>query len=120
MSMIEELVARIKTRADRDLLGMIVCHNGVVRGKSREGAKVSHLDVMKNDESWDRILEDVRKRTGIVGVEAHLFTGRRDVGQNVMVVVVGGDIRENVFPALEETVNRLKKEGVSKREWLLQ
>jgi molybdopterin synthase catalytic subunit len=31
---------------------------------------------------------------------------------------VAGDIRENVFPVLEETVNRLKAEAVKKKEWL--
>jgi molybdopterin synthase catalytic subunit len=33
-----------------------------------------------------------------------------------MLVVVAGDIRENVFPVLEETVNRIKKEALSKKE----
>lgn len=120
MSTIEELTERIRSRGDRDQLGMILCHNGIVRGKSREGARVSHLDVKMNEEAWNAILEDARKLKGIVGVEAQLFTGRRAVGEDLMIVVVGGDIRENVFPALEETVDRLKNEGVAKGEWLLQ
>jgi molybdopterin synthase catalytic subunit len=58
----------------------------------------------------------MRSRPGIAAVKAHLFTGRRVVGQDVMLVVVAGDIRENVFPVLEEAVNRLKREAVLKRE----
>jgi molybdopterin synthase catalytic subunit len=35
-----------------------------------------------------------------------------------MFIAVAGDIRENVLPVLEETLNRLKKEAVKKREQL--
>ena len=35
-----------------------------------------------------------------------------------MFIAVAGDIRENVPPVLEETLNRLKKEAVKKREQL--
>jgi molybdopterin synthase catalytic subunit len=51
-------------------------------------------------------------------VEAYLFTGRRYVGDDAMFVAVAGDIRENVLPVLEATLNRLKKEAVKKREQL--
>ncbi len=118
MNRMEQLIEKIKSEADKDRLGMILCHNGVVRGTSRLGHKVRHLDVTKNEGAWNRILAEARNLPGIEGVEAHLFTGRREVGEDLMMVVVGGDIRENVFPALEETVDRLKREGVSKREWL--
>jgi molybdopterin synthase catalytic subunit len=33
---------------------------------------------------------------------------------------VAGDIREHVFPVLEETVERLKKEVTSKKEYYVQ
>jgi molybdopterin synthase catalytic subunit len=36
-----------------------------------------------------------------------------------MLVAVAGDIRENVFPVLEETVERLKKEVTRKEEYFL-
>ena len=36
-----------------------------------------------------------------------------------MFIAVAGDIRENVLPLLEKTLNRLKKEAVKKREKLL-
>ncbi len=33
-----------------------------------------------------------------------------------MYVLVAGEIRDNVFPVLEETVNRIKKEILNKEE----
>jgi molybdopterin synthase catalytic subunit len=36
-----------------------------------------------------------------------------------MLVAVAGDIRENVFPVLEETVERLKQEVIQKEEFFV-
>ena len=44
------------------------------------------------------------------------FGGRLSVGDEIMAVVVGGDTREHVFPALMDAVNRIKAEGTKKKE----
>ena len=49
----------------------------------------------------------------------HLFDGYREIGEDVMLVAVAGDIREHVFPVLEETVERLKKEVTRKEEYFM-
>jgi len=112
------LVAKIKKETDPDKVGMIVCHNGVVRGTTRAGEKAEFLDIDADWDAWRGILAEMRQAPGISAVEAHLFTGRRQVGDDVMLVAVAGDIRENVFPVFETTVNRLKKEAVRKKEGL--
>jgi molybdopterin synthase catalytic subunit len=114
-----DLVEKVKREMDPAKVGMIVCHNGVVRATSRQGIPAAHLDIDVDTEAWEQILREMRSQPGIAAVEAHLFTGRRNVGEDVMLVVVAGDIRENVFPVLEKTVNRLKKEAVRKLEGLL-
>jgi len=38
------------------------------------------------------------------------------VGEDVMMVVVAGDFRENVFSTLMDTVNAIKKDVTSKTE----
>lgn len=113
-----DLVDKVKREIDVSKVGMIVCHNGIVRGTSRGGDPAVYLDIDVDSIAWEKVLEDMRSQPGISAVEAHLFTGRRRVGEDVMFVVVAGDIRENVFPAIEKTVNRLKKEAVIKREEL--
>ena len=42
---INVLVDNIKRLPDYDKVGMILCHNGVVRGTSRDGRKVNGLRV---------------------------------------------------------------------------
>ncbi len=118
MPTLHEMVDKVKSEMDPSKVGMIVCHNGVVRGTSRGGEPAEYLDIDLNQEAWDGVLAEMRLQPGIAAIEAHLFTGRRHVGEDVMLVVVAGDIRENVFPVLERTVNRLKREAVIKREKL--
>lgn len=113
-----ELVEKVKREMDPAKVGMIVCHNGVVRGTSRQGEPAEYLDIDVDQATWDRVIDEMRAQPGIFAIESHLFTGRRQVGEDVMYVVVAGDIRENVFPVLEKTVNRLKKEAVRKKEKL--
>ena len=49
-------------------------------------------------------------------VLAEYNEGDLDVGDDVMVVLVAGDIRENVFPALDDAVNELKSKAAIKEE----
>ena len=118
MPNLSELVEKIKREMDPTKVGMIVCHNGVVRGTSRAGEPAEYLDIDVDSAAWEKVIAQMRAEPGIAAIEAHLFTGRRHIGEDVMFVVVAGDIRENVFPVLERTVNRLKKEAVLKKEKL--
>jgi molybdopterin synthase catalytic subunit len=110
------LMEKVRREIDPAKVGMIVCHNGVVRGTSRAGLPAESLEIDVERATWDQVLADMRREPGIAAIEAHLFTGLRQVGEDVMLVVVAGDIRENVFPVLEKTVNRLKAEAVLKKE----
>jgi len=53
---------------------------------------------------------------GIAEVLVETRQGRLNVGEEILAVVVAGDIRENVFPALVSAVNRIKKEASRKKE----
>jgi molybdopterin synthase catalytic subunit len=114
---LQKLVAQIKTRPDYERVGMIACHNGVVRCTSRDGHQVSRLHVKVDWGQLKKVLEDMRARPGIMEVAAHLFEGARKVGDDIMLVAVAGDVREHVFPVLEETVERIKKEVTQKEEF---
>jgi molybdopterin synthase catalytic subunit len=116
MVKLQDLVDKIKRETDPARVGMIACHNGVVRGTSRAGETAEYLDIDVDTEAWERVLNKMRCEMGIAAVEAHLFTGRRRVGEDVLLIAVAGDIRENVLPVLEKTLNGLKKEAVLKSE----
>jgi molybdopterin synthase catalytic subunit len=111
-----ELIGRIKARPDYDRVGMILCHNGVVRGTARDGREVSELTVKADQARLAEILDEMRKRPGIVEVLVEINEGRLLVGDDVMYVVVAGVLREHCFPVLEETVNAIKRDVTHKTE----
>jgi molybdopterin synthase catalytic subunit len=111
-----ELLEKVKREVDFSRVGMFACHNGVVRGTTRNGKIATKLFISCDREKWDAILSEMKQRPGISAVEAYLNEGERFVGDDVLLIVVAGDIREHVLPVLEETLNRLKKEAIKKVE----
>jgi len=117
---LQEMVDAIKNRPDFGRVGMLACHNGVVRATSRNGRNVRGLEIEVDRDLLETILLEMNGREGIVEVAVHLFEGYRQVGEDVMLVAVAGDIREHVFPVLEETVERIKKEVTRKKEFFIE
>jgi molybdopterin synthase catalytic subunit len=116
----ESLVAKIKEHPDYDGVGMILCHNGVVRRTSRDGQTVDSLKVHVNHEVLDAIITDSRKRQGILDVRVFVHENRRlYVGEDVMYIVVAGDIRENVISTLSYTLDRVKSEATEKTQYYI-
>jgi molybdopterin synthase catalytic subunit len=116
---LQEMVNYIKRRPDFHKVGMIVCHNGVVRATSRQGHRVRGLRIVVDYAALETILREMRAREGITAVAAHVYEGYREVGEDVMLVAVAGDIREHVLPVLQETIERLKKEVTGKEEYVV-
>jgi molybdopterin synthase catalytic subunit len=116
---LQDLLTKIKARPDYHKVGMIACHNGVVRATSRDGRRVGSLNIRVDREVLEKVLTEQRRRPGIVEVLAHVVEGYRHVGEDVMLVAVAGDIREHVFPVLEETVEQLKRLVTHKEELFL-
>jgi len=112
-----KLVNKIKERPDFDKVGMILTHTGIVRGSSRDGRPVREIEVRADKEALKRIVAEMKNQPGVIEVLAEVMEGRLKVGEDIMHVAVAGDIRENVFPALMETVNRIKAEVTRKQEF---
>lgn len=110
------MVRAIRAHPDFHKAGMIASHLGVVRSFSRGGRSVSGVDVAFDDEKLNRIVRDIKSRHGIVDVPIETNSGKLKVRDPIVTVVVAGDIRDNVFPALIDAVNRLKSEAVAKEE----
>ena len=112
-----KMIEKIKKHPASDKIGMIASHLGVVRGTSRNGQEVVEIDVVFNHDIIDNIIKKSLRLPGIVQVLVDVNEGRLRVGDVIMAVAVGGDIRENVFPALIKTVNRIKEEASKKTEY---
>ncbi len=110
------LMDRIKAHPDYAKVGMILCHVGVVRGTSRDGRPVSGLDLRVDREALDAILAEGRRRPGIVEILIEIQEGSLKVGDEVMCLVVAGDLRDRVIPALEDTLNAIKARVTHKTE----
>jgi len=114
---LDSLVARVKAHPEITRAGMILCHNGIVRESDRSGAKrVCALRVAVNRSEIERIRSWAMSQPGIVAVEIEAFEGEFRVGDDLLYVVVAGDIRENVLAVMRGTVERIKAEGVHKTE----
>lgn len=112
-----EMIEEIKMHPKYSQVGMILTHTGVVRGHSRDGKPVSEVEVRADRGALSRVIEEMKLRPGIIEVLVEVREGRLCVGEEIMNVAVAGDIRENVFAALMDTVNRIKAEVTSKTEF---
>lgn len=110
------MIESIKRHPDFAKMGMIASHLGVVRGTSLNGQKVKGIEVKFDLNKISDIVDEIKLMEGIVDVLVETFGGLLSVGDEVMAVVVGGDTREHVFPALMDAVNRIKTEGTKKKE----
>ena len=113
---LNRMIATIKANPNFHKTGMIASHIGIVRSFSRDGNTVHSVDVKFDKAKIEQIISDIRSRPGIVDVLIQTNSGHLAVGDEIMTVVVAGDIRENVFPALIDTVERLKSEASTKTE----
>ena len=113
---IDEIVERVKRRSNPENLGMILVHNGVVRGSSRSGGKVFGMELSYNREKLNQLISEIESREGIEAVEVWLNSGNLKVGDDIMVVAVAGRYRSDVLPAFEELISRIKKEVVLEKE----
>jgi len=100
-----------------DNVGMILVHNGVVRGWSRKDKKsVKYIDVSVDKAKVGALQAEYSKKTGIYKILIEFESGRLYPGDDLLFIVVAGDIRENVKPVLSELLNRVKSEAVNKLE----
>lgn len=98
-------------------VGMVLIHNGVVRGWSRgDHSKVSTIDIRVDYDKAEQIRQEIEAMEGIYKVVMEAHEGHMKPGDDVLFLVVAGDIRENVKPALAEMLDRIKSEAVTKKE----
>ncbi len=112
------MIATIKSHPRYGEAGMILAHNGVVRSTSRDGRRVTGLRVAVDHGKLQSVLQEKRKLPGVIEILVEIVEDRDlAVGEDVMGLVVAGDIRENVIAALTDTLNTVKSVVTSKTEF---
>ena len=105
-------------------IGMYLTHNGVVRQSAKAKVRLNEentLPVAAMDFSYDRdkvetVLAATLQMDGIYYLKVWLNEGRLQVGEDIMYILIGGDIRPHVVNALDYLLGRLKHECVTERE----
>lgn len=114
---LNDLIKKVKSHPKINDAGMILCHNGIVRATQRSGARpVVGVSSIADPEKLAEIQAWGESLPGIVTVAIEAFSGEFKVGDDLMYVVVAGDIREHVFEAMQAIVNRIKSEAIQKTE----
>lgn len=120
---LEDALKSIRGEIDFRKAGAIAIFVGVVRAETPKGDVVQKLTLEAYEEKADEVLSQIRmdlmKRKGIVDVQIHHLLGKFAVGEDMVYVLVAGSHRKDVFPVLEEAVERYKKEApIFKKEFI--
>ena len=105
-------------------IGMYLTHNGIVRQTAkamvRNGAEntqaVTGMEFSYDAAKVDAVIADTYRMEGIYYIKVWLNEGTLDVGDDIMYVLIGGDIRPRVVDALQYLVSRVKNECVVEKE----
>lgn len=117
---LDQMAAEIKARPGyEEQAGMILLHNGTVRAWSRKDhKKVLAVEVEPDEKKIGQICQELGSRPGIFAISAQANQGLLKPGDDLLYLAVAGDVRENVIPVFTELLNRVKSEGVKKKEFL--
>jgi len=105
-------------------VGMYLIHNGTVRKTPKakvrkgidDGSEVKKMVFSYDQEKVDKAVEETKKLDGIFYIRVWLNDGLLDAGDDIMYVMVGGDIRPHVIDGLQFLVEKIKTECVTEIE----
>jgi len=121
---IEEWLREAKADPAASKIGMFLAHNGVVRQTPKakvrqgfdDGSSVKGMVFSYEAEKVEAAIAETYKLNGIFYVRAWLNEGQLEVGDDIMYVLIGGDIRPHVVDALQFLVEKIKTECVTEIE----
>ncbi|HHT49894.1 MAG TPA: molybdopterin biosynthesis protein [Eubacteriaceae bacterium] len=120
----EDWLREAKNSPDALKIGMFLIHNGVVRQSPKakvrqgidDGSSVKGMEFTYNQEKVNVAIKETLKMDGIFYTKVWLNEGQLELGDDIMYILIGGDIRPNVINGLEFLVEKIKKECVTEIE----
>lgn len=121
---IDEWLKEAKAHPAALQTGMFLVHNGVVRQTPKaqvrqgidDGSLVTGMDFAFDAAKVDAAIAQTNKMKGIFYVRVWLNEGRLNLGEDIMYLLIGGDIRPHVVDALQFLVEKIKTECVTEIE----
>lgn len=104
--------------------GMYLVHNGTVRQTPKvlvrqgldDGSRVTGMEFFYDAAKVEAAIAATQKREGIFHVRVWLNEGQLELGDDIMFVLIGGDIRPHVIDALQFLVETIKTTCVTEIE----
>ena len=120
----DQWLKEAKAHESAPKIGMYLTHNGIVRQSARSKVRqgdpnskpVSGMVFSYDADLVESVINDARKLEGIYYVRVWLNEGQLKLGDDIMYVLVGGDIRPHVVDALQYLVDRIKSDCVAEIE----
>ena len=117
-------LAEAKAHESAPKIGMYLTHNGIVRQSARAKVRLGAQDTKPvtgmyfsyDREKVDAVIAETYNLEGIYYIKVWLNEGELSVGDDIMYVLIGGDIRPHVVDALQSLVGRIKSGCVTETE----
>ena len=121
---IDAWLKEAKAHETAPLCGMYLTHNGTVRQTAKAKVRYGAEDTKEgtgmifshDEEKVNAVIADTYKMEGIYYIKVWLNEGHLTMGDDIMYVLIGGDIRPRVVDALQYLVGRVKNECVVETE----
>ena len=104
-------------------IGMYLSHNGIVRESNKASVRngeaerrVKGMLFSYDEEKLNSVIADAKAMDGIYYIRVWLNEGELKTGDDIMYVLIGGDIRPRVVDCLQYLVGRIKNECVVETE----
>jgi len=114
--MIDEWVKEIKENCDSESLGMILVHNGIVRGTAKDGKLVKGMKLSYDKDALESCVARLKNREGIAAIRVWINSGILSIGDDIMYLLVAGRFRTDVLPVLEDLLSTVKNEIMHEEE----
>lgn len=117
-------IREAKADPSAENIGMYLTHTGIVRKTARsmvrsgeEGTKpVTGMHFSYDEGKVEKAIADTLKMPGIYYIRVWLGSGELSLGDTIMQVLIGGDIRPRVIDGLQHLVGMIKNECVVEEE----
>lgn len=120
---LDQWLAEAKQSENADKCGMFLAHNGIVRATAkaqvREGQNmpaVAQVEFSYDEDGLQKAIEEALTWEGVYYVKVWLNEGTLEVGDSIMYVLIGADIRPNCIDALQRLVGNIKTNLVVEKE----
>ena len=121
---IDAWLKEAKAHESAPKIGMYLTHNGTVRQSAKAKVRYGEENTQAvtgmihdyDEKNVNAVIAGTYKMDGIYYIKVWLNEGELNMGDDIMYVLIGGDIRPRVVDALQYLVGRVKNECVVETE----